>query len=110
MRVQVRVTHVSAPLVDALRALSARDLAPAAARTTPARADDAVGRELVDEQQRRELREQGHALVERLDVVQDARGDHRVPRLPAQRLRRVLELARTKRSPTGACGSTPSVS
>jgi hypothetical protein len=40
---------------------------------------DTVPGELVDEQERRELRERVEPLVERMHVVEDASGDHHVP-------------------------------
>jgi hypothetical protein len=91
--VPVETRMALSPIVDSLRRLDVACGGPALLVPRLDIADDQVGRELVDKQQRGEPREQRDPIVERVDVMEHACGDDRVPGLRCEDLRDLLKLA-----------------
>jgi hypothetical protein len=88
---EVRVA--APPVVDPFRRLDIPRGGPTLLVPPLRVTDDQVGSELIHEQQRRELRQQRHSTVERVDMVKHPRGDDGVPPLRRQRRRNLLKLA-----------------
>ena len=82
MRVKLRVA--AAPVIDAYRRLDIPSGGPPRLVPRLRVATDQVGRELVHEQQRREPRQKRDSIVERVDMVEHARGRQLHPRAPPQ--------------------------
>ena len=83
----------TSPLINPLRRLDVPRGGPPLLVPRLDITDDQVGRELIDKEQRREPREQRDSVVERVDMMEHARCDDRVPRLRCQDIRNLLKLA-----------------
>ncbi len=83
----------TSPIIDLLRRLDVACGGPPLLVPRLDIADDQVGRELIDKEQRRKPREQRDPVVERVDMMEHARCDDRVPGLRCQNIRSLLKLA-----------------
>src|SRR3954468_11570759 len=81
------------PNVDPLRRLDVARGGPALLVPRLNIADDQVGRELIDKEQRCKSREQRDAVVERVDMMKPAGCNHADPGLRSQNCRNLLKLA-----------------
>ena len=75
----VQTWVATSPIIDLLRGLDVACGGPPLLVPRLDITDDQVGRELIDKEQRREPREQRDPVVERVDMVEHARCDDRVP-------------------------------
>ena len=89
----VKTWAATSPLIDTHRRLDVPRGGPPPLVPLLRITDDQVGGELIHKQQRREARKQRDSVVERINMVEHASCDYRVPRLRRQGIRNLLELA-----------------